>query len=830
MSKIVKRTLILAGVFITALGIYFITAQSTMNKSETVYTVMEEPTLPIAYARMNEGEESRLTPYRQEMDQTILRESLVVLPQDRRLNIRVAYSQSQIAAAQYEIRSMDLERLVERTPVEDLEEGREDIQMVLPIQNLLSRDTEYMLHLMIETVDQGVIHYYTRILWTEQDYGAQMTALAREFSTKSMTPGQAGDLVTYLETSETADNSSLGHVTIKSSFSQLTWAGLDIKLEGEMQVMLKDLDGIMGQVQVQYHVSRQSESGEKEYYEVNDYYTMRWNTKRIYMMAFDRVTNQIFSGERDLYSGRRLMLGIGNDEAIQLVKSPDSRYLGFVFNRDLWCYDQNQDETRAVKLFSFRSSSDESGRSSYDQHDIRIVSVSDEGDVVFLVYGYMNRGLHEGMQGISLCRYDHSGAIEERFFIPAEESFDQIKLDIEKLSYYSETGMLYLFRGQTIFGVDLSSNEHIVVADGLKEGTYAISKDSRKVAWQEGTDGGGTVIHLFDLATGENREIRAQEGDQIQCLGFVQDDFVYGLSRQNSQWILNGRQESQPMYALEIVDSDLKLQTRYEKENSYVADVEVESARVHVRRYERYGEHDYSYIDDDTIVCNTAVEEPYMEGIGWFASEIRRKLYFIQLDTEVRSGRTVKVAAARRITYDQSETIELKSGLPVSGMRFYAYGQGCLLGIYEKFADAVEASYEHMGLVTDEKQQIIWNRVNRDPAVTIRDAQKAAYDIIRSLGEFAESMNTDSGVTLVDARGCSLNQVLYFIGQGYPVLAYVENGSYVLLNGFDQYNVSIFDPSTGQSVKMGLNDGGQYFANLKNDFICAVTTGDLQKP
>ena len=205
-------------------------------------------------------------------------------------------------------------------------------------------------------------------------------------------------------------------------------------------------------------------------------------------------------------------------------------------------------------------------------------------------------------------------------------------------------------------------------------------------------------------------------------------------------------------------------------------------------------------------------------------------MYFIQLDTEVRSGRTVKVAAARRITYDQSETIELKSGLPVSGMRFYAYGQGCLLGIYEKFADAVEASYEHMGLVTDEKQQIIWNRVNRDPAVTIRDAQKAAYDIIRSLGEFTESMNTDSGVTLVDARGCSLNQVLYFIGQGYPVLAYVENGSYVLLNGFDQYNVSIFDPSTGQSVKMGLNDGGQYFANLKNDFICAVTTGDLQKP
>lgn len=827
MSKIVKRTLILAGIFIAALGIYFITAQSTMNKSEAVYTVMENPALPVAYAEMLQGEESRLTPYRQEMGQTVLRESLVVLPEDRRLNVRIAYSDSEIAAAQYEIRSMDLKRLVERTPVEELMSSQGESRMVLPIQNLLSRETEYLLHLMIETKDQGILHYYTRILWSENDYGAQMMALAREFSVKSLSPAQAGDLVTYLETSDTADNSSLGHVTIKSSFSQLTWAGLDMRLEGDMRVMLKDLDGIMGQIQVQYQVSRQSESGETEYYEVNDYYTMRWNTKRIYMMDFDRVTNQIFSGERDLYSGRRLMLGIGNDEAIQLVKSPNSRYMGFVFNRDLWCYDQDKDESKAVKLFSFRSSSDESGRSNYDQHDIRIVSVSDEGDVEFLVYGYMNRGQHEGMQGISLCRYDSSGAIEERFFIPAAESFDEIRLDIEKLSCYSETGMLYLFRGQTIFGIDLSSNEHIVVADGLKEDAYAISKDCRKVAWQEGTDGNGsTVIHLFDLATGDNREIRAPEGDCIQCLGFVQDDFVYGLSRQDSAWILNGRQESQPMYALEIVDSNLELQTRYEREGCYIADVEVENARIHVKRYERYGEHDYAYLDDDTIVCNTAVEEPYMEGVGWFASEIRRKLYFIQLDSEVRSGRNVKVAAARRITYDQSDTIDLQSGLPVSGMRFYAYGQGRLLGIYEKFADAVNASYEKMGLVTDKNQRIVWNRVNRNSTASIRDPQKEAYDIIRSLGELTESMETDNQVVILDARGCSVNQVLYFIGQGYPVLAYTENGNYVFLNGFDQYNVSIFDPSTGESIKMGLNDSAEYFQNRKNDFICAAKPGD----
>ena len=86
-------------------------------------------------------------------------------------------------------------------------------------------------------------------------------------------------------------------------------------------------------------------------------------------------------------------------------------------------------------------------------------------------------------------------------------------------------------------------------------------------------------------------------------------------------------------------------------------------------------------------------------------------------------------------------------------------------------------------------------------------------------------MELENGVMLLDARGCLLNQVLYFIGQGYPVLAYLEDGGYVLLNGFDQYNVSLFNPATGESWKMGLNDGAQYFADRKNDFICAVNVG-----
>ena len=126
--------------------------------------------------------------------------------------------------------------------------------------------------------------------------------------------------------------------------------------------------------------------------------------------------------------------------------------------------------------------------------------------------------------------------------------------------------MLYLYQNHAVFSIDLSSKEYMVVADGLMEGCYAISADKSRLAWQEGTSPyESTSIHVFDMATGLKQEIKASEGSVLRTLGFVQGDFVYGLARTEDLWIMNGRQEELPMYGVEIVDRDLNVQTRYEK-------------------------------------------------------------------------------------------------------------------------------------------------------------------------------------------------------------------------------------------------------------------------
>lgn len=824
MKRLGKKIIILFIIFVAAIATYFVLSQKAPEKADSmVYTSMDEATLPIVYVTMFGREANLLHGYTQDMGQTVARDVLTVLPQDRALDIRIADYAQPIQGISYEVRSLDLERLVERTSLPSWETAENGVTATLPIQNLLSKDKEYLLILTVNTEDKGEVRYYTRILWTDNENSKDMINFALDFTTKTFDYDQARELTTYLETNAAEDNSSLGRVTIRSSFSQLTWAGLSMKPAGDIRVTLNDLDGIMCNVSLDYHVTRDTGSESQELYEVEDNFTMKWDTRRIYLMDFERTTNQIFSGQRELFSGKRIMLGIANGEEMSTRKSPDENMIAYVVNRDLWLYDQKAEH--AVKIFSFRSGEDDGLRSGYDQHDIKILSVGDSGDVNFLVYGYMNRGIHEGTMGIAMYQYSSGdNAISEKFFTPVTRSFEMLKTDIDMLAHLGSNGMLYMMADHAVYGIDLNSNEYMVLADSLTEGGYAVSEMGRRFAWQEGNDPyGSKVIHLMDLDNGSKKEITGAENTIYRPLGFIGDDFIYGMAREGDVWIQNGRVKDVPMYRIEIVDSTGNLVKEYELSDTCIAEVSVDESRIHLTQIVKTGDQSYAVSKDATIVCNEEVKTDELEGIGYYASEDRRKLYFVQLTKDAVS-RSVKVTVPKKMVYEAAEVVELKANTRSSDTVFHAYGGGHYLGSSRDFTEALQMAYEKMGVVTDQNYEIVWNRVNRQPARSIREPMVTGAPLIRHLDDFTGNKVYDDGILMVDAAGCTLGQILYFIGQGCPVAFYMDNGGYGLLSAYDQYNVTIYDPGTGATQKMGLNDASDYFTNIGNDFICGVLT------
>ena len=74
---------------------------------------------------------------------------------------------------------------------------------------------------------------------------------------------------------------------------------------------------------------------------------------------------------------------------------------------------------------------------------VKILDVEENGNVSFMVYGYMNRGTHEGEVGIEICYYSSLlNTIEEQIFIPYDKSSATLRADVEQLSYINKSHYL----------------------------------------------------------------------------------------------------------------------------------------------------------------------------------------------------------------------------------------------------------------------------------------------------------------------------------------------------------------------------------------------------
>ena len=134
---------------------------------------------------------------------------------------------------------------------------------------------------------------------------------------------------------------------------------------GEAYTKLKELSGNLANVEIATHVT--AKDGEKtETYEVTENFTMKWASQRIYMMDYERTMTELFTGDSDLFSGKRIILGIGNGDGVHAVKSAGGQYTAFVTGRELWAYDSG--ENVGARVFAFGGAASDDIRDNVPEH------------------------------------------------------------------------------------------------------------------------------------------------------------------------------------------------------------------------------------------------------------------------------------------------------------------------------------------------------------------------------------------------------------------------------------------------------------------------------
>lgn len=807
--------------FLGAFAYYFTGNFHVAEMEYAVYSSMSEPELPLIYAMTDDYDINPMHGYMQEMDNAAAGDLITPIPEDRKLKLRISMSSGSVAGISYEIRSLDMEHFIENTALTAYtEEENGDIIAELPIQNLIERDTPYLLKLILD-LSERTVNYYTRIIWQKNDKLGNMIRTASDFTHNTFDYEDTRDLTVYMETDPGADNSTLASANIKSSFSNITWGGMDMKLYSEPIISVREYDGIMSAIEVSYISECVNEAGNTEHYNNVDEYTLRAGNDRVYMMNFDRQTRQIFEGNRYLFTGNRISLGITDTDSLETRFSENRRYIAFKSGRELWIYDQDKED--AVNAFSFRSEKD-TVRGGYDKHDIKIISMSDDGVMDFIVYGYMNRDRHEGYNGIVYYRYDSNTRItSELFFIPRTETFEKIKAEIDEMSVKSGNNMFYLKQSDRITAIDLTSLEMMDIVTDITENRYAISKSQTRIAWTEGYMERGNVIRLLDINKGTTGSINAEADEILSVIEYYGEDLIYGTSNANDAWIVNGYMRSLPVKSIKIVNPDLNDMMEYGKEGLHYSEISIENNRIKLTQYTKNGDGTYNFAGSDTIVSSTTLEDSSLEGITDDNSTIKKQVYYLNLDKTIRTTRNLNVGVPESISYEGSGTIELARSSASSKIKYFAYANGRLKGITYSLGDAIDYIYDDMGWVRDMNGAVVYSRADRVSTFTIREPAAAALPMILEFENgFTEDVITDSGYIVMNAADIPLNRLLYYVNKGNPVAAVGENGR-CLIYGYNSNEIFVYYPAEDEEIsrteELSNEDAALYFNRYGNDFV-----------
>lgn len=837
MSKKVIKPIVLVMVFIVSVILFCITT----NKGNSDMTIdMSDASLPVVSFMKGDMRINELRGYTQKMDAVLMRDSIIPIDTKRQLSMYVMTYGKAVDAIAYEIRSIDGERLVVDEKIKDFTASSEAVKADFTVPNVLENNQEY---LVIFTLESGAdsINYYSRIMQTADTNVDETLEFALDFHNNTLSGSGKDFFPTYMDAT-TGDRKTLDYVDLTSTLKQITWG--DFKGEQYMQpsISFKEINDSYNVVVLEYVMSRVNEKGETIYYNVEEYFRLRQTPTRMYVLNYERTTNQIFNCENTfLTDSGNIMLGIRNSE-VEYKTNEASNIVCLVQEGDLYSYDVNNNEI--IKIFSFRGNEGIDARENWNRHDIKIVKVDEAGSVDFVVYGYMNRGEHEGEVGTAVYHYDGlAHTIEEEAFIPSRSSYEVLSAEMGRLLYINEKNELYLLMEENLYKINLTTSKTEKLVENLETGCYAASESNQFFSWVEpDLRYSSNIIKLMDLKTGEIKEIK-RGSDQFLCpLGFLENDFIYGVANTTDVVSDVAGNTTFPMHSIIIVDTtDGKELKNYSPAHGYVEKISLQNYTIEVDLIVQEGG---AYVEAGTdSIMNREADSDTKVYLATDTDDEMMTTKRIVVPGK-KSNEKLKFITAQHTLRESDTTADLVMDNNIE--RFYVYVKGDVMLATDSISDAIMVANDNMGVVLDANQKYVWMRarktsVNAFGGIAANEIDKGSDAVVKSLSAMLNYNDVtvsvqqliDSGSSAVeiltanltdkvilDLQGVSTEEIIFYVSQGNPVFAMTGNGSAVLVIGYSSTGrLYYYNPSTDSVESADYESADKMFYNGGLHFV-----------
>ena len=843
-KKKYRKYLVLLLVFLAILGGTLAVAMITKSRHETRFEGMKAATLPLLKLSFLDGAyEAELHGYVQKMEERKMRDMIVPLTEERSIDVVIDRYGNTIGSLQYQLKSLDGSRFIDGGTVELGKESGESIRLSLQFSQLLESGTEYMLVLIADTSEKPV-YFYSRVIYARTQYAAELLSFVREFSDATYDREKAATfLVNYIQPDPDSNSTDYSYTDIHSKYSMLTYGSMEVSRISEPVLRIQELEPTQASLSLSYMI--QMPDGERiRRCMVREFFCVRYRSEKVYLLDYYRTIDEIFNVESAARESGRILLGISSGET-KIRNSANNDYTVFVENRNIWSFNSR---TNAMSLiFSFEDESDHSSRSSYDRHDMQVVKVSDDGTIDYMVYGYMNRGNYEGMVGICFYRYSTADNSTKRlFFMPVQQSEQILMMDLGTLVYVNDSDVCYLRYGDGIYSIDLGSGESVEVSIRAYPGAYAMNSTGNVVAWQEGEDlryPERLVILNMDSQT--TAVVDAPEQEYVKILDFIGDDIVYGFGKAENSLIEANMDMQQLLSKLMIAstDEELLIQQEYTPEDGFILSADVLDTRIAIRQGKKTPEGGIEYLPDKILLLTQDIGKNPEKSLRMSReTEPVKKEYYIQLGKVTAADSQFSSVIPRFSETDDVNVIDL---LHNQKDAFYVYGYGRLLHVESEFNRAIDEAFGVFGVVVDDGMNTLWTRGTRDLFKTLsiqpyRDESgentlAAALRVLAAqegiqLPQVEEDLESGKNPleildgalgegSSVNLYGCSVQEILYFINQGHPVLAVTGDRSAVVITGYERQSVTVYFPYTGESASTEISAAESWFRDYGNCFI-----------
>ncbi len=449
-----------------------------------------ESGLPILFLVDEEQVYNPMVPYKNEIDAYEVGGSISLWESEGGPGLIL--SNNDIEALKYELIDPVSQNILDSGSI-DLKSGApygNGLQIQLPKMMLL---TGTSCVLKLEGVIDGQPLYYYQKLQIEANFQRQALSLAQKCHVAML----AGDKDISKWIKGLGNGGSFYEADENASVDILLWKGMSEKVKmNEPIPIITDYDLDQGTIEVALHFTVANRSNhEFAYWTFEEVYEIQIDGKETEIIGFSRTGNRQHESIYDEASGQWIL-----DEGAPLpvkgeMTSNNGAYQAFVYKETLYMLEMGTNTL--YQVMAFDQLDDDYILDEHRDFGIKLLALSDEGELDYIVYGYMAGGELQGFNGIQIRTYMPGGINKTMAFMETAHTTANIEEAFRSRTYWDGSLERYFFTLENqLYGCDFMKGE-IGALLALDESARFLRNGI--IYWQDSNKKDNMGLRMIDL-------------------------------------------------------------------------------------------------------------------------------------------------------------------------------------------------------------------------------------------------------------------------------------------------------------------------------------------